>query len=382
MFKKIINILLAVLLCISLVACSETPAKSDGTQQSTEQGIQTENSKDEQVAAIVVHIAINPEFKIHVGNDGNVFDVECLNDDAKVVNDKVSVTGKPCKDAIVLILSETVRQGFLKDDGEIEISVSIANEISNQMDTWNNAVMDAVTQALDENKLNAAIVFGADNWEPPKEENSNSSAPVPPENKDENISDDNSSNETDANGNTIIKGEDGSITIVDKNGNMIQVIYVDYNGEVVTQNYDENGNFVSEEREPLGKLEWFAGETIVHTNNAGDKTTITFGENGQLKFYRQEFSDGNLFERYYYENGALLREYDLHKDSTYVDISYDINGNRTTENAKYADSSLWELTYNSDGSYYGYTYYPDGSVWYNEWDANHNQNLDAQKRIK
>lgn len=49
------------------------------------------NSSDVQTAAAIINIAINPEFGIHVCNDGNVIAVECLNADAKAVNDKVSV---------------------------------------------------------------------------------------------------------------------------------------------------------------------------------------------------------------------------------------------------------------------------------------------------
>ena len=96
MLKKLIYMLLAVLICIFIVACSEMSTNSDSMQYSTEQAVehsvQMENPTDKQTTAIVVHIAINPELKIHVGSDGNVFDVECLNDDAKVINGKVSIS--------------------------------------------------------------------------------------------------------------------------------------------------------------------------------------------------------------------------------------------------------------------------------------------------
>lgn len=380
MLKKIFSVLLAVVVCISFAACSEKPTDSDGTQQVIDQN-----------AAVVVHISINPEFKIHIGNDGNVFAVECLNADAKAVYGKVNVIGKPCTDAVTLVLNETVQQGFLKDDGEIRLAVFVAEEIANQLDAWNNAVMTCVTQVLENNTLDASVSFESRVTKDPAAESSNLNQSAPSGNSDNDVSADHSATVPDANGNTsikdadgntIVKGEDGTITVVDENGKMVQVIRVEYTGEVVTQNYDENGNFVSEERGTPGKLEWFAGETIVHTNGSGDKVTMTFGENGQLQFCRTDFADGSAVERQYYEDGTLQQEYDLRADSTYVDISYDTAGNRLTENAKYDDGSVWELTYQPDGSYCGYTYYPDGSVWYNEWDANHRQNLNAQKRIK
>lgn len=368
MIKKIINNLLVILLCISLVGCSNKSINNSNSQQDIEPG------------TVVVHIVINPEFKIHIGNDGNVFYVECLNKDAKSINDKVNVIGEPCKDAIILILNETVQQKLLKDGGRIEVNVFVAEDIANQLDTWNNMVMNGVMQVLTDHKLNADISFGSDMMG--NHENSNTNNDNQQGNTDNNPSKDNNTTKTDEYGNTNVKGEDGSITVIDKNGKMIKVIFVDYNGENVTQNFDENENFAYEERAPLGKAELFAGETIIHTNDSGDKTTITFGQNGQLQLHRQEFSDGSITEHSYYEDGSLQREYDLRVDSTYVDISYDINGNRAKENAKYDDGSEWELTYNPDGSYYGYTYYPDGSIWYNEWDANHVQDLGAQKKIK
>ena len=240
-------------------------------------------------------------------------------------------------------------------------------------------------------------------------------------------SDDNVSSETDADGNTIITDENGTITVVDKDGNMIQVIFTEKDGTVVTQNYDKNGNIVSEDRKnPNQNNESLAGQTIVDVDEEETKWTRTYDENGKVKFVLREYKDGSwsktnyineiqtehiasdsdgryvekhyyvngnikseheehngqTIEHYYYENGVCSREYRLFTDATYFDINYDKEGNKTSEKYNEADGTLWELTYNSDGSYYGYTYYPDGSVWYNEWDANHNQNLDAQKQIK
>ena len=52
---------------------------------------------------------------------------------------------------------------------------------------------------------------------------------------------------------------------------MVKVIYVDYNCEIVTQYFDENGNFTYEERESHRKAELFAGETIIHKMVLGIK---------------------------------------------------------------------------------------------------------------
>lgn len=230
--KKLIALFLAAVLCFSLGACGDgTQTNSNGAQQGAE------NVTNEQTVA-VVHIVINPEFKIRINNYGNVFDVECLNDDAKAVNEKISITGVDCEDAIVLILQETVNQGFLKDGGKIDIIVAVAEEISNETDIWHETVMNGVTQVQAENKLNVAITFSFETMQPQREENSDQTDPVPPENPENNAL-----HETDANGNTVIETENGFVT-VDKNGNKVQEIYTAADGTVITQNYDENGDMV------------------------------------------------------------------------------------------------------------------------------------------
>lgn len=395
--KKLFVFLLAVVLCFALCACGgRTETDSD-----TQQAIQAESTGTER-PVVVVGIAINPEFNIHVGNDGNVIALDCLNADAKSVSDKVSVIGKPCKDAIVEILQETVNQGFLKDGGEIKISVTVDEEISDQLDTWNDTVMDSVTQVLTANNINAEISFSSDNMET---ENEGSIAPLPPGLV---------LSSTDANGNMIIETDRGFITL-DKNGKRIEEVYTADDGTVITLKYDENEKMIE----------------AVHAQTGGTVITESYDKNGNITFQRNEFTDGSWTEQtfengsltkeirenpggknplrteteyytngnikssytYYYsdssycdvkynENGTKSYEYNYVNSSKYTERTYDGNGNLLTDNSMDSDGTGWEITYNPDGSHYGYTYYPDGSVWYNEWDSNDVQDLSAQKQIK
>ncbi len=416
--KKLLATLLAAVLCLSLAACG-------GETQSEQQ--EAVSSSDVQTAAAIINISINPEFGIHVGNDGNVIAVECLNADAKAVNDKVSVIGKPCKDAIVLILQETVNQGFLKNGGEIKISVTVDDDISNQLDTWNNTVMDSVTQVLANNKLNADISFSSDSVNIGSEE---SAAPPLPSGM--------VLSSTDANGNMIVETDVGYI-IIDKNGKKIEEVYTAAEGAVITLTFDENekliqavhamndGTAITESYDKNG-----AKVREVLNRNDGVITTRDYDGNGNITFQRNDFvngswteetfdngvlmkevkgipdgastqcieteyyANGNIkssldyypgrnspyFEVRYYESGVKSYEYSVVGDSQYTEITYNEKGNRLTEKFREADGTRWELTYNQDGSRYGYTYYPDGSVWYNEWDAHQNQDLSAQKKIK
>lgn len=425
--KKLIALFLAAVLCFSLGACGGgSQTNSNGTQQGTE------NTTNEQAVAIVVHIVINPEFKIHINKNGNVVYVECLNEDAKAVNEKVSVAGVACEDAIVFILQETVDQGFLKDGGKIDIIVSVVEDISNETDIWHETVMNGVTQVLAKNKLNAEIAFGFEIMESQAEENSDQTDPVPPENPENDAS-----SETDTNGNTVIETEIGFVT-VDKNGNKVQEIYTAADGTVITQNYDEKGNLVqaihvAKDGAVVTQDYNEAGNIAQEIQALSDGTVITwnYDESGSLFFQREEHADGSWSEYTYkdelpvkeiseffdgsatihqetefyengnrksaytynhsessysevryYENGIRSYEYTFIDDSQYTERSYYADGNKKTDKSIEADGTIWDLTYNPDGSHYGYTHYPDGSVWYNEWDANDVQNLAAQKKIK
>ncbi len=424
--KKLIALFLAAVLCFSLGACGGgTQTNSNGTQQGPE------NVTNKQIVA-VVHIVINPEVKIRINNNGNVVDVECLNDDAKAVNEKISIAGVACEDAIVLILQETVNQGFLKDGGKIDITVSLAEEMSNETDIWNETIMDGVTQVQADNNLNIAIAFRFETMQPQKEENSDQTDPASQENPENNAS-----HETDANGNTVIETENGVVTI-DKNGNKVQEIYTAEDGTVITQNYDENGDLsqvihaakdgsvVVQDYNEAGniaqeKQTFSDGAVIIYIYDAdgtlsfqredradGSWSEYTyknglpvkeigeffdgsatirqeteFYENGNRKSaYTYNHSDSSYSEVRYYENGIKSYEYTFIDDVQYTERSYYADGNKKTDKFVEADGTIWDLTYNPDGAHYGYTYYPDGSIWYNEWDANDVQDLGAQKQIK
>ena len=377
MLKKLIYMLLAVLICIFIVACSEMSTNSDSMQYSTEQAVehsvQMENPTDKQTTAIVVHIAINPELKIHVGSDGNVFDVECLNDDAKVINGKVSIIGKSCKYAIVLILNEAVQQSFLENDGEIKITVSVTEEIEKQLDTWNNEVISGVTQALEDNKLNAKISFNSQVMKVTKEENDVQNNHIPSENKDGDIPVDNSLKENAADGNTVIKDEDGTITVIDK-------LVLDQYGNIICPQY--------------------AGQTIVTTDENGDVWNITYDENGYEVAAFTEYTDGLGFQwrgikeyladgrsivntchyingeweprTLYHDNGILAKDVGVSGHGLTVTY-YDKNGHPMEIYSVDNFDNPTHIIYNADGSFTVTTNKKDGTIEILHYDKNGNE---------
>lgn len=403
--KKLLALLLVAVMCLSLVACggetlntSETPNSNDNssTQQETVQGIQTDNSTNERTAAIVVHIAINPELKIHVDDEGNVIEVECLNDDAKAVNNKVSVIGKNCKDAIMLLLNEMLVQGFLENNAKIDVMVLFAEEMADQMHFWMEAVENGVTEVLAENNISAELVFDNRIIESQTQEGGGTNEQTSSMNTEDDASE-TLPVETDADGNTIHREESGRISILDKDGKVLQIN--DPDGIIVNFNYDGTGNLASEEIiEPNGLITVrmydsngrFVTEEVTDPNgnvviwkyDEGVIISYSYHNNGSIASeIEQHNSTGDRYERYYYENGTISREYLLFADSTYSDTFYDESGNRTRVKWDWGDGAE-DRTFNPDGTSYAYFYAPNGDVFYYEFDANGKQLLETHKQIK
>lgn len=405
--KKLIALFLAAVLCFSLGACGGNEPQNDtnGTQQETEQGVQTDNSTNEQTAAIVVHIAINPELKIYVDDKGNVFGVECLNDDAKAVNNKVSVIGKNCKDAIVLILNEMLVQGFLENNAKMEVTVLFAEEMADQTHVWMETVENGVMEVLAENNISTELVFDNRIIESQTQEGGGTNEQASSVNT-ENDDSETLPVETDANGNTIHREESGTISVVDKDGKVLQItdpdgIIVNFNydgtgnllseeiiepnGVITVRMYDSNGKFTTEEiTDPDGNVvirKYDEAGKVVSEEKIGITVSYTYHSNGSIASEIElHDSTGDRYERYYYENGTMSREYNLFADSTYSDTYYDESGKPTRVKWDWGDGAE-DRTYNPDGTSYAYSYAPNGDVFYYEFDANGKQLLETHKQI-
>lgn len=354
--KNCISLFLAILLCLALSACGGKKHTVDPTnpnhsgekqpQQNTAPGTDPGTAPGPVIStdlstAAVIHIVINPEFKIHVDGTGMVSYVECLNDDANAVIAKVDISGKPFRDVLVSIIDETAKQGFLKDGGQIEVSVLVAEELADQIDSWNHSVMDSVTQALASTQLNAAISFQSDIADL-KHQDGQPNQITP---------------ETDAQGNTIVHGEDGSLSIIDKNGNLLQVIITENDGTVITQHYDKNGNMVSEDRTaPDGSTSHpntpLPGQTVTTTDSNGMIITFSYDQQGQIAFQREERPDGAWLETYF-QNGVITKNIDQHTlDGITIRLERDFHSNGTVKQETTYRNGAFSRTvsYNANGT--------------------------------
>lgn len=94
MLKRIIHILLAVSVCISIVACSETPTNGDGTQQSTVHD-----------AVCSVMIKINPQFEVVLNDECCIVQINYLNEDAQQAFSDVNVLSDPFDEGVLKLLN-------------------------------------------------------------------------------------------------------------------------------------------------------------------------------------------------------------------------------------------------------------------------------------
>ena len=426
--KKSFVFILAIIMSCLLIACEKENQNSGSFPQTNNE--KTKNTKKyiENKIAIIIHISINPSFEIYVDENGIVENVVCLNEDAKTIIEQITISEKTCEDVAYQILNETVRQGVLKSNDKIEITIYFSEEAAVQMNDWMQKVETSIIHVLEEHNIGAQLVFASELIESNK---SNTEYPIiakDPVMDDEDFREENSFTEQevsesmeeiipetmveeiDTEGNKIVRDENGSIVhVVDKTGKLLQFkepdgtetkIYYDENGKesfreifhivgvVEIQRYDINGHLMSNEvKQPDGTQEINkydeSGNLVSYDRIMLDQSySYTYYGNGVVASEIEKQQMGFCRERYYYEDGVLSREYQEWEDGSYKDEYYDQNGNPTQANVKHAGIGVEERTYRQDGTSYGYWYDINGPVFYYEFDVNGRQLLDTHKQVK
>ena len=322
--NKVLKMILTIFMCFSLVACGNDSSETKGE--------------------IIVHITINPEFKIYINDDDKVYNVEYLNNDAKTIGNSIHVIGKTCEEAITLLLNETYQQGYLKQGNDIMITVTVSDNISNQMDTWNKKVSDGFSKALSQNNINAEIIFNS-------QVNNNSNL--------------------NTNSNNTIVDDNGTISVFDKDGNLVQVTSTDNNGNVLVQDYDSNGKVI---KETITQLD---GTIITIDGNGNmihqvivrpDGTVIEIDENGNESYpnfanqtIKSTDNEGNIIETTYDDKGRIYEQITTFKDGTVMKldkkgkITYPNRANQTIKETDDSGNDIYK-TYDQDG-YIQFLYY-------------------------
>ncbi len=108
-----------------------------------------------------VSIDINPSFGITVDEEGNVKEIDALNEDAAVVLVGVELEGKPYVEVYAYIIENCVKLGYLSQDGEV--SVVICGDKDNFVASLTERAENSINEVL--TSINATIntVFGEEN---------------------------------------------------------------------------------------------------------------------------------------------------------------------------------------------------------------------------
>lgn len=155
------------LLCLVL-ACStmmfgcgkaKQEEQKSATNQKTEKANEPEETGDDVAALLknakyvaVIHVKINPEFNIYLGEDENVVALECLNADAKDAYGKKSFAGKSLDEALQTVVSIAAEKGYMKEDQTVALTITEcttdlnATELQTKMDS-------VVTEAAKEQNI-------------------------------------------------------------------------------------------------------------------------------------------------------------------------------------------------------------------------------------
>ncbi len=323
--NKIFKMILTIMMCFSLVACGKESNEPKGE--------------------VIVHVTINPEFKVYINDNDSVYHVEFLNDDAKTIGNSIDIIGKTCEQAITLLLNETYQQGYLKQGNDITITVSVSENISNQMDTWNKKVTDGFSKVLAQNNIDAEIIFNSQVIN-------------------------NSTTNTD-NTNSTIVDENGTISIFDKDGNLVQVTLTEDNGNVIVQDYDKNGSIIKQTiTQPDGTVITIDGNgNMIHQVVVQpDGTVIEIDENGNESypnFANQTITNidenGNSIATTYDSKGAIFEQITTFTDGTVMKldqngkITYPNRANQTIKETDDLGNDVYK-TYDQDG-YIQFSYY-------------------------
>lgn len=137
--KKLVALLLALVLCLSLCACGKGGNEGESSQAGGNAFVKPENY------ASVLVVSINPEIRLYLDKDSNVLAVEPVNEDAKAVVEKLDIKDKSLTDAIESIVSVSNQEGFVKENADVKFQITEKKDDSVNTET----VLDSAKQSAE-----------------------------------------------------------------------------------------------------------------------------------------------------------------------------------------------------------------------------------------
>lgn len=272
MMKKVISLLLAIMLCLMLFACSQEPVQQEEVQQEVQEEIQEEVIEevieDEPVEeiveevipepepeypfpamddvtfqesirdmAVIVNLSVNPELEIFVNDNEMIIGVSCMNEDAKkIFGSEFFLVENHFSAGLTSILDVINGNGLINSDSRIHIAVNEVN--STDAERFVPLADSVVNDFLAQQSL-SVTAFGV-------EYNPIQKAPEANQND----------NQPSGNGNVVVETTPDSTVTTTYNDDGTKKVETEFNnGYSQVAVYDENGQELSkEEYDPEGNL--------------------------------------------------------------------------------------------------------------------------------
>ena len=321
MFKKFMKVSAIALICLILSACGTT----QGEKQTESEDVF--GSLPDSVIC-VVQINVNPEFEMHITDEGVIENVICLNNDAQTICSMIDITGKNYKDGVMELLTTAYNQGYITQDSRV--SIVAVRKSTAQYDI--PFVTDEIVSDFTANIV--SIGFDIHNETVISEKQTETQ-----DNVDNFIQEENKADRPDS--------------IIDENGNTVLYTYHD-NGQCASiELIRPNGSSQKSFHDKDGVI---YEEHIVNNNESG----IALYENGVLKSTEFTRADGSTQKILYDKDGVICEEHTT--DNGISGIALYENGIIKLYSFTNADGSSGNVYYNSDGvAINGKNNYPDGS---------------------
>ena len=402
---------MAVSVCISLVACGETPTNGDGTQQSAVQD-----------AVCSVMIKINPQFEVVLNDECFIVQINYLNEDAQQAFSDVNVLSDPFDEGVLKLLNTLYSKGYIKDNS-VRITWAMQDVENTEFDSSIivNDFEKVIAEFSDKNNISVSVSMTDFNDFALQIEQQTGQwvdiiDGIEPEDEWESL--DNITIERDASGNIVKYIEtdtEGNQSIYNAQKQLIRQLLKTENGYMEI-NYDENGQIIeNDDRQTVDEWELADNITIerdsdgnvlryIETDSRGSKVTynaqkqrvyawiclddghaeIYYDENGQIATHTSFGNDGSVTEIYYYPSGNRKQTHTVFPNDEFLDIYYSESGIQTQRVSRInLPDGAYQVDYDTNAdsiTEYQYVYSPDGTVWYNIFDANGNQI--GQKQIQ
>ena len=187
--KKRLSVILSVLFVVSLLLSFSSCGKTE--PEAIPDAELLANSPE--VYAVALNVKINPNILLYIGDNGDIICCEFLNEDAEKMIDKRLIEGRLLKDAMVDIITEAINQGFLKDGGDVELYVVKSYLSQFDMDNVVNVAEEVIRQQAKDKGIEVGINRhqAEDAVDPNVTNLGDNTEPAPPEDPNENPSEDN-----------------------------------------------------------------------------------------------------------------------------------------------------------------------------------------------